>query len=158
MIWWMFVTFLLDCYDPQLYMLCILGWFYFMIWINFRSLIKKNMYDGRLCCPHISYCRTAMAKRVPKNLMLVIQKWCMQIHLWSMKASGSMHNWSHFFMLLCSFDKSCSILSFYLLFCYIVFRLEKRKHKAMSSIPEENGSVEQRKRKREEKQCKCPHP
>ncbi|KAK7815330.1 rrp12-like protein [Quercus suber] len=29
--------------------------------------------------------------------------------------------------------------------------LEKRKHKAMSSIPEENGSVEQRKRKREKK-------
>ena len=56
-----------------------------------------------------------------------------------------------FFMLLCSFDKSCSILSFRLLFCFIVFRLEKRKHKAMSSIPEENGLVEQRKRKREKK-------
>ncbi|KAF3957324.1 hypothetical protein CMV_017654 [Castanea mollissima] len=36
------------------------------------------------------------------------------------------------------------------------YMLEKRKHKAMGSITEENGSVEQRKRKREENQCSYP--
>ena len=35
----MFVTYVLDCYDPQLYTL---GWFFFMTWINFTLLIKKK--------------------------------------------------------------------------------------------------------------------
>ena len=57
-------------------------------------------------------------------------------------------------MLICSFFRSCSILSLDLhliIFCFIVFRPEKRKHKAMGSIIEENGLVEQRKRKKEKK-------
>ncbi|KAF3957325.1 hypothetical protein CMV_017654 [Castanea mollissima] len=67
-------------------------------------------------------------KTSPKNLVLVIQKGYLQIHLQRLLDT-------------CTTDH---------------ILLEKRKHKAMGSITEENGSVEQRKRKREENQCSYP--
>jgi len=60
-------------------------------------------------------------------------------------------------MLICSFFRSCSILSLDLhlitvgLAYFALLFLGRRKHKAMGSITEKNGSVEQRKRKSEKK-------
>ena len=93
-------------------------------------------------------------KTSPKNLVLVIQKWRLQIHLQRLLDPCTTDHILNLYADLISLYPSFRSLSHYrltCLFCFIVFRPEKRKHKAMGSITEKNGSVEQRKRKRENK-------